>query len=48
MDQPEVTETIVSPSWITEDHESDCPMIQSILDGGESVEVSDTLTGGTE
>ena len=41
--QPQVINEIISPSWVTADHEDPGALIQSILDGGERPEPSVTM-----
>jgi hypothetical protein len=41
--QPEEVDHISSPSWVTEDFEDPGALIQSVVDGGEWPEVSETI-----
>ncbi len=41
--QPEITEELVSPSWVTVDDEDPGGILQRVLDGGELPQVSDTI-----
>ncbi|VAW07696.1 hypothetical protein MNBD_ACTINO01-2360 [hydrothermal vent metagenome] len=42
-DQPEITDDMVSPSWVTVDDEDSGAIIQSVLDGEERPTLSDTI-----